>query len=88
MFERLKLTKNSVYSISNRMSVLILLLNYFHILILAHEIIVDISDEDHMALNISIVLFYLRQCGAGGERGNCVLRVLIVLGTNTSPLDF
>ena len=50
------------------MSVLILLLNYFHILILAHEIIVDISGEDHMALNISIVLFYLRQCGAGGER--------------------
>lgn len=45
---------------------LILLLNYFHILILAHEIIVDISDEDHMALN-SIVLFYLRQCGAGGK---------------------
>ena len=86
MFERLKLTKNSVYSISNRMSVLILKL--FHILILDHEIMVDISGADHMALNISIVLFYLEQCGAGGERGNCVLRVLIVLGTNTRLLDF
>jgi len=49
---------------------------------------VDISGADHMTLNISIVLFYLEQCGAGGERGNCVLRVLIVLGTNTRLLDF
>lgn len=67
MFERLKLTKNSVYSISNRMNVLILLLNYFHILILAHEIMVDISGADHMAINISNVIFYLGQCGAGLE---------------------
>lgn len=49
------------------MNVLILLLNYFHILILAHEIMVDISGADHMALNISIVVFYLGQCGAGLE---------------------
>lgn len=50
------------------MSVLILLLNYFHILILAHEIIADISDEDHMALNSVLSYFIWGSVGLEGKR--------------------
>lgn len=45
------------------MSFLIFLLNYFYILILVHEIMVDVPGEDHMALHVSITIFYLGQCG-------------------------
>lgn len=43
-----------------------------------------------MALGFTPVILFgdLGILRAGGERGNCALRVLMVLGSNTSPLTF